>query len=85
VYLNYAWAAYKTTNSIRSFTVLCAIAYILYLVLEEGSPYSNRFRARFTCFKTVLLSFTLIIESRLIYFPEVTKIFQFTSFIIEFI
>lgn len=28
----------------------------------------------------VLLSFTLLIESRLICFPKVTKIFQFTSF-----
>ena len=36
-------AAYKTTNSNLSFTVLYAVAYILYLALEEGSPlYSNR-------------------------------------------
>jgi len=37
-------AAYKTTISNLSFTVLYAIAYILYLALEEGSPlYSNKF------------------------------------------
>jgi len=45
-------AAYKTTNSNRSLTVLCAVAYILYLALEEGSPLcSNRFIARFTYLK----------------------------------
>jgi hypothetical protein len=31
-------AAYKTTISNLSFTVLYAVAYILYLALEEGSP-----------------------------------------------
>src|SRR5271169_5328721 len=37
-------AAYKTTISNLSLTVLYAVAYILYLALEEGSPlYSNRF------------------------------------------
>ena len=36
-----AKAAYKTTNSNLSFTVLFAIAYILYLAFEEGSPLSN--------------------------------------------
>jgi len=36
--------AYKTTISNLSFTVLYAVAYILYLALEEGSPlYSNKF------------------------------------------
>jgi len=40
----FTWAAYKTTISILSFTVLYTIAYILYLALEEGSPlYSNKF------------------------------------------
>ena len=38
LFLSIARAAYKTTNSDLSFTVLYAIAYILYLVLEEGSP-----------------------------------------------
>jgi hypothetical protein len=37
-YLKFTWAAYKTTISNLSFTVLYAIAYILYLALEEGSP-----------------------------------------------
>ena len=47
-YLNLIRAAYKITISNLSFTVLYAIAYILYLALEEGSPlYSNRFN-RFT-------------------------------------
>ena len=41
---NLTRAAYKTTNSNLSFTVLYAVAYILYLALEEGSPMSsNRF------------------------------------------
>jgi len=35
---NFTRAAYKTTISILSLTVLYAIAYILYLALEEGSP-----------------------------------------------
>jgi len=40
---NFTRAAYKTTNSNRSLTVLYAVAHILYLALEEGSPlYSNR-------------------------------------------
>lgn len=39
-----AKAAYKTTNSNLSFTVLFAIAYILYLAFEEGSPLSNNCR-----------------------------------------
>lgn len=52
MYLNFAWAAYKTTISNLSFTVLYAVAYILYLALEEGSPlHSNRFIARFTYLK----------------------------------
>lgn len=34
----FAWAAYKTTNSKISLTVLFAIAYVLYLAFEEGSP-----------------------------------------------
>ena len=37
-YFFFTWAAYKTTISNLSFTVLYAIAYILYLALEEGSP-----------------------------------------------
>jgi len=32
------WKAYKTTIYIFSLTVLFTIAYILYLVFEEGSP-----------------------------------------------
>ena len=44
LYFNFTRAAYKTTISILSFTVLCAVAYILYLALEEGSPLcSNKF------------------------------------------
>jgi len=35
---NFARAAYKPTNSDRSFTVLFAVAYMSYLALEEGSP-----------------------------------------------
>ena len=51
-YVKYTRAAYKTTISNLSFTVLYAVAYILYLALEEGSPlYSNRFIARFTYLK----------------------------------
>ncbi len=43
-YFKFTWAAYKTTISDLSFTVLYAVAYILYLALEEGSPlYSNKF------------------------------------------
>ena len=38
-YLNFTWAAYKTTILRHSLTVLhFTIAYILYLALEEGSP-----------------------------------------------
>ncbi len=44
--LKFTRAAYKTTISNRSFTVLYTIAYILYLALEEGSPlYSNKFHS----------------------------------------
>ena len=43
-YFKFTWAAYKTTISNLSLTVLYAVAYILYLALEEGSPlYSNKF------------------------------------------
>lgn len=64
--------------------VLFAIAYVLYLAFEEGSPlYSNSFIPFY--FKAVLLSLTLLIESLLIYFPKVTKIFQFTLFNIGFL
>ena len=42
--LKFTRAAYKTTISNLSFTVLYAVAYILYLALEEGSPiYLNLF------------------------------------------
>ena len=34
----FAWAAYKTTTSYVSLTVLYSVAYVLYLALEEGSP-----------------------------------------------
>ena len=34
----FAWAAYKTTISWKSLTVQLAIAYVLYLAFEEGSP-----------------------------------------------
>ena len=37
-YLTFTRAAYKTTISNLSLTVLYAVAYILYLALEEGSP-----------------------------------------------
>ena len=56
------------------------IAYISYLALEEGSPIFKQILIHFTL-KAFLFSFTLIIESRLIFIPEVSKIFQFTSFI----
>jgi hypothetical protein len=43
-YFKFTRTAYKTTISNLSFTVLYAVAYILYLALEEGSPlYSNKF------------------------------------------
>ena len=43
-YFKFTRAAYKTTISNLSLTVLYAVAYILYLALEEGSPlYSNKF------------------------------------------
>jgi len=43
-YFKFTRAAYKTTISNLSFTVLYAVAYILYLALEEGSPLcSNKF------------------------------------------
>jgi len=40
--------AYKTTISNLSFTVLYAVAYILYLALEEGSPYIQTSFTHFT-------------------------------------
>ncbi len=40
-YFKFTRAAYKTTISNLSFTVLYAVAYILYLALEEGSPLSS--------------------------------------------
>lgn len=40
-FFNLAWAAYKTTISMRSLTVLLAVAYVLYLAFEEGSPYNS--------------------------------------------
>lgn len=49
-YLIFTRAAYKTTVSDLSFTVLYAVAYILYLVLEEGSPIVQTGFARFTIF-----------------------------------
>lgn len=85
--LLFARAAYKTTTSKRSLTVLFTIAYVLYLAFEEGSPNSFRhgiqtvFKPFYLFMQATLFSFTLIIESRLICFPEVNKIFQFTSFI----
>jgi len=36
--LLYIWAAYKTTISNISLTVLFSIAYISYLALEKGFP-----------------------------------------------
>ena len=83
-YLNFTWAAYKTTILRYSLTVLCiAIAYILYLALEEDSPLYFLFKQVCTplYFKAFLLSFTLLVESHLISIPEANKIFQFTSFI----
>jgi hypothetical protein len=41
-----AWAAYKTTISKLSLTVLFSVTHVLYLAFEEGSPqYSNSFKA----------------------------------------
>lgn len=41
-----AWAAYKTTISTFSLTILFTKAHVLYLALEEGSPYiSNSLKA----------------------------------------
>ncbi len=48
LYFNTTRAAYKTTISILSFTVLYAVAYILYLVLEEGSPFFKQVYPHFT-------------------------------------
>jgi len=47
-YLTFTRAAYKTTISNLSFTVLYAVAYVLYLALEEGSPIVQTGFARFT-------------------------------------
>ena len=56
-FLIFTWAAYKTTISNLSFTVLYAVALnILYLALEEGSPlFSNRF-VRSTYLFNILLN-----------------------------
>jgi hypothetical protein len=70
-YLKFTRAAYKTTISNLSFTVLYAVAYILYLALEEGSPLSsNRFcpfylfnlsvESIFTIFQVMLILFILL-------------------------
>ena len=70
-YFKFTRAAYKTTISNLSFTVLYAVAYILYLALEEGSPlFSNRFcpfylfnlsvESIFTIFQVMLILFTLL-------------------------
>ena len=101
-FLNFIWAAYKTAISIISLTVLLTIAYISYLVLEEGSPFIQTDMHSILLFlyhliinqsgfmprandknKTFLFSLTLLKKSLLIYFPEVIKIFQFTSFILD--
>lgn len=79
-YLNFYQAAYKIAISISSLTVLFTIAYISYLVLEEGSPYIQTDMHSILLIKTSLLSFTLLKESLLISFPEATKILQFAPF-----
>jgi len=57
---------------------------MLYLDLEEGSPLFKQINPFY--FKVLnLFSFTLLIESRLISFPEANKILQFTSFKTEFL
>ena len=40
-FFNLAWAAYKTTILILPSRYLFAIAYVLYLAFEEGSPYNS--------------------------------------------
>jgi hypothetical protein len=76
------WAAYKTTNLAFHF-LHSTYLYRLYIIF--------RLRGRFPFIQTdlpfyfkayILLSFTLLVESRLIYFPEANKIFQFTSFLV---
>ena len=47
-FLNLTWAAYKTTLSLISLTVLISIAYIPYLALEEGSPIFQQIFFRYT-------------------------------------
>jgi len=76
-----------------SLTVLCTIASYVIFSLRGRFPRIQTEYIRFTYsyyqintdIQAFLLSFTLIVESRLISFPEVTKIFQFTSFITEFL
>ena len=87
--LNLTRAAYKITNSYPSLSVLFTIACISYLALEEGSPLFKQVKlfyflgnifSLFFSLNNYLFSFTLLIESLLISFPEATKIFQFASF-----
>lgn len=46
--LYFTWAAYKTTISKISFTVLFAVAHISYLALEKGFPIFKQIFIRFT-------------------------------------
>jgi hypothetical protein len=76
-------ATYKITISCYSLTVLFAVAHMLYLVFEEGSPeFSNNSITILLIIQTDLLIFTIFVESLLISFPKATKIFQFALFII---
>ena len=79
-----ARAAYKTTISTRSLTVLIHCRLCIIFSLRGRFPLIfKQICVHFTYFYTItsiqanLLSFTLIVESRLISFPEATKIFQF--------
>ncbi len=59
-YFKFTRAAYKTTISNLSFTVLYAVAYILYLALEEGSPLSSNKFYSFYLFNLSVDSFFLL-------------------------
>jgi hypothetical protein len=62
-YFKFTRAAYKTTISNLSFTVLYAVAYILYLALEEGSPLcSNKFCSFYL--------FNLSVDCFYVYYPS---------------
>jgi len=60
--------AYKTTISNLSFTVLYAVAYILYLALEEGSPLSSNRFCPFYLFNLSVESIFTIFQVMLIFY-----------------